>query len=389
MKAARRNLIFICFSQYGANFSYNFIQVFLPFFILKISPYPMQYTLLWVGVILGAGGLSAAVTSTFWGSLAHRFSPKMLYLRAIMVNVITFFLMGFTTDLNLLLILTILRGSAGGASTIGMIIVSSSSEPEDIPSSIGLFQSAMTLGQLTGPPLGSLAAVMLGYRGAFISGSAVLFASFVFCSLYVIDVPPLPRMARAFGWTSMDRRIIIGWMLCFIAMIHLTFLPSVLPTVLAKLNIGQTVALKLAGTIVMLYTGTAMIGTYIWSRFSRRFGLHRVIAFLLILGIFSQASLAFSRGIVDFTVLRMIQTGVMAAIIPLVISIFAGESKGDVIGFMNSARFTGGAIGPIFATSILAVSNLPSLYFSISTVTFFALLGFMFFFRDEPKAPEW
>jgi len=111
----------------------------------------------------------------------------------------------------------------------------------------------------------------------------------------------------------------------------LNFLPSVLPAVFNKFNIEQKLALKLAGTVVMLYTATAMIGTYAWSCLSRRFGVHRVVTFLLILGILSQASLALTRGIIDFTVLRMIQTGLVAAIIPLAISIFASESRGNII----------------------------------------------------------
>lgn len=388
MEASRRNLVFICFSQYGANFSFNFIQVFLPFFIIRISPYPLQYTLLWVGIILGASNFCAAATATFWGSLTHRFSPKTLYLRALMTNLITFLLMGFTTNLYLLLILNIFQGLTGGVSTIGMIMVSSSSHRENIPSDIGLFQSVMTLGQLTGPPLGSLAAGMLGYRGAFISASAVLCASFVFSYFYVADVPCLPKKERTFGSTTLNRRILIGWILCFTAAINLAFLPSVLPNVFDKFNIERRMALKLAGTVVMFYTASAMIGTYICGRLSRRFGLDRLITFLLVLGIFSQASLAFGRGIVDFTVFRMIQTGVVAAIIPLVISMFASESKGGVIGFLNSARFTGGAMGPIIATSILAVSNLPSLYFSISLITLFAFLGFKFFFKKASKVVE-
>ena len=91
-------------------------------------------------------------------------------------------------------------------------------------------------------------------------------------------------------------------------------------------------------------------------------------------------SLALSRGIVDFTVLRMIQTGVVAAIIPLVISMFVSESRGGVIGFLNAARFTGGAVGLMIATSILAVSSLPILYMSLSFLALLALLGFKLFF---------
>ena len=171
--------------------------------------------------------------------------------------------MGFTTDFYLLFILRLLQGLATGTSTIGLIIVSSSSPKEKLASDIGFFQSSMTLGQLVGPLLGSLAAAMLGYRGAFISASAILFTSSIFGYLFVMNMPRLPKMERAFGWTIINKRIIIAWTLCFTATIQLTFLPSVLPNVFGAFKIEQTLALKLAGTVVMLYTATAMIGTYV------------------------------------------------------------------------------------------------------------------------------
>jgi MFS family permease len=234
---------------------------------------------------------------------------------------------------------------------------------------------------LTGPPLGSLAAGTFGYRGAFIAGAAVVFASFVFCCLYVEDVPCLPRREKTSGWAALDKRIIVGWVLVFMAAVHISFLPSILPTVFDSLKIERTVALRLAGIVVMFYTATAIAGTYVWSRLSGRFGLLRLIPCLLALGVASPISLALSQGIVDFTLLRMIHTGFVAAIIPLVIAMFVTESRGSVIGFLNSARFTGGAAGPMIATSILAVSSLPILFLSLSFLALLALMGFKLVFK--------
>jgi MFS family permease len=266
MTAHRRNLVFISFSQFASNFSFNFIQVFLPFFIVKISPYSSQHTLLWVGAIMGSGSLCSALTAAFWGSLTHRFSPKMLYLRALLANGVLFLLMGFSTSLYMLFILRIIQGLFGGASTTGMIIVSSSATKDRVSADMGFFQSFMTLGQLSGPLLGSIAVVLLGYQGAFISASIVLFASLLFCHLYVMDVPLLPRKEKTSGGTILDKRILVGWVVCFGAMIQLTFLPSVLPNVFKTFDIEQTTAIKLAGIVVMLYTTTSMIGSYVWSR---------------------------------------------------------------------------------------------------------------------------
>jgi hypothetical protein len=80
----------------------------------------------------------------------------------------------------------------------------------------------------------------------------------------------------------------------------------------------------------------------------------------------------------------MIQTGLIAVTIPLIFSLFLSEPKGGTIGFLNSARFTGVALGPIIATSILAFSSLEVLYLSISALSLLALIGFKFFFKQPP-----
>jgi len=386
-QANRRNLIFISFSQFGAASSFNFLNVFLPFYIFNISPYSFEETLLWIGAILGSSGIVTAITSTFWGSLTHHFSPKALYLRGLIAHSIMIFLMSFTTNLHTLLILRICQGLIGGISTIGMVIVSSSSLKERVSLDMGIYQSSMTLGQLVGPPLGSLAAVTLGFKGAFASASVVIFAASIFCYLYVTDVAKLPKEARSSLWTLLDRRVILGWMLCFTASIQLMFLPSVLPNVFDQFHIEKPVALKLAGTVVMLYTATAMIGTYFWGWLSRKYGLFRIITFLFTLSILFQALMALSRGIIGFTLIRMIQTGLVAATLPLIISIFLREPTGGIIGFLNSARFTGIAVGPMIATSILAFSSLEVVYLLISAISLLALLGFKVFFK-EPYDPS-
>jgi MFS family permease len=226
--------------------------------------------------------------------------------------------------------------------------------------------------------------VTIGYKGAFAIASVAIFAVSIFCYLYVNDVPKLPKEVKSSLRTLLDRRVILAWMLCFTASIQLMFLPSVLPNVLDQFHIEKPVALKLAGTIVMLYTATAMIGTYLWGWLSRKYGLFRTITFLFTLSIVFQALMALSRGIIDYTLIRMIQTGLVAATLPLIISIFLREPKGGIIGFLNSARFTGVAVGPMIATSILAFSSLEVVYLLISAISLLALLGFKFFFKGPP-----
>jgi MFS family permease len=176
----------------------------------------------------------------------------------------------------------------------------------------------------------------------------------------------------------------VSWMLCFAVMLQLMFLPSVLPKVFEHFRVEEAIALKWAGVVVMLYTATSMVGTYLLSLWSRRAGIYRLIIFLASAGILLQAMFVWCQGVVDFTIIRMIQTGLVAAIYPLTMSIFAKESKGDVIGFLNSARFAGNALGPMIATTLLAFSNLPTLYLFISLITLSALLGFVHVLSRTP-----
>jgi MFS family permease len=380
-QAKNRNLIFISLSQFGMAASVNFITVMLPFYVLRISPYSPQETLIWIGWIMGSSGIIVIFASNFWGTLTSRFSPKLLYMRGLLANFVFFFLMGFTSDLRILLVLRILQGVFGGISTVGLLIISASSSKEKISSDIGFFQSFQTMGFLVGPPMGAFAASAFGYRGAFVSASVIPFIVLVFCQLYVQDVPLQQEKESFFARSNVNRQTVMGWLLSFMVMVQLMFLPSILPNILERFGLEKSVALKWAGVVIMVYTATATFGTYFWPKFSRRIGIKKVILFIVLLGCVFQALLSLSRGPIDFIVIRMIQTGLIAGAIPLVISIFAVRQKGNVIGFLNSGRFAGHALGPIMATSVLAVSNLPSLYLMISGLTLLTLLAFNFSLR--------
>ncbi len=65
---ADKGVFFIAISQFGSSFSYNFIMVFMPFYILKISDLGPKETMLWTGLIIGAPSAVAAVTAPLWGS---------------------------------------------------------------------------------------------------------------------------------------------------------------------------------------------------------------------------------------------------------------------------------------------------------------------------------
>jgi MFS family permease len=357
-------------------FSFNFVMVFIPFYIHRISPYSPQETLIWVGLIMGSASFVAAAFSTLWGSLASRFSPKALYMGGLVSHTILIFVMGFVSDLPWLLAIRVLQGVMGGISTVGLVIVSSSSSRQSATGDLGLFQNSMTMGQLLGPPVGAFSASVLGYTGAFISASALVFVTLGFCLLYVVEAPYKPGQRSAPEKHTLNIKSLMAWGICFTTTVQLMFLPGILPNVFEAFGIEHGHALAWSGLVIMSYTTTAMIGTYLLCKLASKTGIERLIMGIGGLGIVLQALLSVCPGMTSFVAARVVQTALIAAMLPLTISLFASDLNGKVLGFLNSGRFAGNAMGPIIGTSILAFSNLSWVYLFISGLSVLTLAGF-------------
>jgi DHA1 family multidrug resistance protein-like MFS transporter len=370
-----KNLSFICLSQCGVNFSFNFMFAFLPFYLGKISTYSNEATLLWTGAILGSTSMCIAFSGPFWGSLTHRVKPKFLFVAGMVAHTATFVVMGFTTSLPVFLLLRIAQGTLGGTSTIGLIMISAS-KSDNTARDMGIFQSSVTLGQLLGPLVGTVAVTSLGYRGAFLAAAAVLFSMAFMAHKYVTDISSLPSPGQTKERAALTRPILATWFLCLAAQVQLMFLPSILPGVFRTLRLDQASAIRWAGVLITLYTVSSMAGTYVWCSLAKRAGAMRLIGLLLIAGIILQVALRLPTDIVAYSAVRIAQTFFIAAVIPLSLSLFSARARGFTIGFLYSSRFVGNAIGPMLATSVLAFSNASVLYFSIAGLSLAALVVF-------------
>jgi hypothetical protein len=84
----------------------------------------------------------------------------------------------------------------------------------------------------------------------------------------------------------------------------------------------------------------------------------------------------------------MLQTGAVAAVIPMVMANFGAKLGGKGIGFLNSARFAGMGVGPLLATFVVAGSNLLTLYLIIAAATVGSVLAFLATTRKVPQGPS-
>ena len=372
---ADKGVFFIAISQFGASFSYNFIMVFMPFYILKISSLGPKETMIWTGLIIGAPSAMNALTAPLWGRLTSRFRPKLLFEMGILWNGILFLIFGFVQNLYLLFLLRILLGVMGAVSTVGLILLSALTPEERLHKDISLYQITMTIGQLIAPPIGAYMITLVGYRLGFIIGSLIFFIFFILCHRSVKDIPCQKTIRNSAQ--VMKKGLFWGWVLGLIATVHITYLPAILPHVLEKFQLREERALSYAGIIMTAYTITAILGNFLINHFVPRTKLKQIILYIGLSAAFLQAIMYITGDVISFTFVRMLQTGVVAAVFPMILSVFATGVGGGTLGFLNSSRFAGNAIGPLMATSVVAHSNLLTLYLIISGLTLIPLTGFL------------
>jgi len=370
-----RDIQVVVAAQFGLAFSLNFMLVFLPFYVAAVSSLGQAATLRWVGLIVGAASAGAIVGSPFWGSLTARISPKLLFERCLFSHALLVSLMAFTTNLPILLLLRLLQGFLGGLSTIGLIIISTVSPRDRLEKDVGLFQSALTLGQITGPPVGGFAAALLGYRSAFLIAGLMVGFIFLFSLMTLTPLPPHGIMEEPQKFSKV--RLLTGWLVCFAATVHIVFLPSVLPQILKGMQVVGEEALKAAGLVVMAYGLASVAGSYGLSRASSRIGSLQLILSAGFAASLLQILLILGSDVWSFTLIRALQTGFISVVLPLIIARAAVEGRGATIGFLNTSRFAGNALGPIIATFILANGSLLTLYISIAGFTLLTLLALL------------
>ncbi len=373
--AEARNVRVVVLSQFVTAFSWTYVYVFLPFYIQQISPYDREATLLWIGWILGITGAASTIFAPIWGGMAAKISPKRLYQAGMLLQAVFMGLMGFTGSLPVLLLLRLLIGCIGGLSTLALIIMSASSAKEKLTGNVGLIQAALTSGQIAGPIAGALSAELMGYRATFVIGAILILVAFANVHLYL---GPLRRFRPEVSpRPASPRGLAAGWLLCFAATIQIVFLPSVLPEILAGLRVAHTQAVRVAGLIVLAYGVTAMIGSYALSRLAGQQGRRRTIFWAALSASALQLLLGATGSVVLFGLVRALQVGLIAGVVPIVFAEVAGSAHGSAIGLINTSRFAANAAGPLIATAAFAHASPFSLYLGLSLFTLICLVLFL------------
>ncbi len=175
----RRNVLTVGLSQFLSIAGFSFAIPFAPFFMQEqLGVSDPVHLRLWVSAFNAAVPLTMMFFAPIWGAAADRYGRRMMLLRANFAAWIVLTLMGFSRNVEMLVLLRALQGAFTGTITAAQAMVAADVPPERSGRALGGLTAAIFSGSLAGVALGGVCAEWFGYRVAFyISGTLLLAAA--------------------------------------------------------------------------------------------------------------------------------------------------------------------------------------------------------------------
>jgi MFS family permease len=343
------------------SFAWGFAFISLPFYVQTISTTDAAATLRWTGWIVGISSLVTVVTGPAWGRIAAAGDPRRHYVFIQLFQGVGFFAMAMTRTVFELFAARFALGFMGAASTLAFMIVGREADPMRVRRQVAHVQMAMTIGQITGPLGGAVAAARLGFRPSFALGGLILLGSAAFVQWGVrrAAYAAAPSMT---GGPLQIRGLAIDTAVVLVVSTQLFFLTSVLPQVLAGLGVAEPDLIEMGGLLVFVSAAATALGAMATPRLAGLAPERHLVAVALVASAVSVATLAIPRGVWGYTLARFVQVLCAAPVFPLVVARAAQHRSGTAVGIINSARIGASFVGPVLATSMLAASAPAALY---------------------------
>ncbi|MCY4436061.1 MAG: MFS transporter [Chloroflexi bacterium] len=384
-------------TQFATMAAFSCSLPFVPLYILELGiPDPRQAAL-WAGFVAGGSGISMAIFSPIWGTVADRFGKKLMLERALVGAAITLLLMGLAQSAVQLLIFRVIQGSLTGTTSAVNALAASVAPREELGRVLSTMQMSIFAGSTVGPFVGGVLADTLGFRFAFTVTSVAMVLIGLVVFILVREpyqekqsLPPLrlPQLRKPVG----DGVLSTVFMLApVIFLVQFAFMASrpIFPLFVADLAAADSSA-SFAGfspqdyvaTISGLLVATTGVVGAICSPITGRFiNTYRVRLLLLIavLGIAgANVGQAFAASFLQLWIVRVVLGafgGVWAPTYSSTIGLSVpSERRGLAFGIANSASSLGNAIGPIVGGYVGAMLGIRAVFAGAAGVLLLAAL---------------
>jgi len=366
--------------QFLVSIAFNLMGSFLPLFINADLGYALIDATYWTGIAQLVSSSLMAFTAPFWGFMCDRVGTKKILILVMIGNTVVYAGMGLSTSILQIILFRGLQGTFGGISTVMFSLIASVVSNRDLKNALSYQMAAMTLGGLIGPGIGGVLASIIGYRMTFVT-SSLLFISMTPLVSTLSTPPPPRRESEVLRFGVADLKAIMPDIVSLIMVYAcMSFIFPTISWFLKTQGVPQDLLLTFT-TLATILNGMAFAAA---TPLLTKLVTDRSLPLLSAAAAGAIFATAFVNGPYQFIALRIAIGAIQAGIPPNLIGGKSGR-KGAAMGFLNSARFMGMAIGPFMATSILGDGEPPRALHMFSAMAALSLLASLFIFLTHTR----
>jgi MFS family permease len=372
----RRNLVVCVFGSFTTLVSLSMLLPFLPLYVRQLGVTSQSAVIQWSGIAFGATFLGTALTAPVWGRLADRFGRKPMLVRAALGMAVVMSLIGVAHNVYELVALRLIAGLVGGYASASTVMVGTQAPRERAGWALGILSTGALAGNLIGPLVGGVLPDWIGIRGTFFAGGAMI-AVAALLTIFVVKEEFHPgsdakgvhaRSAAAAPVRRPDYAVVAA--LLVTAMMVLLANMSIEPIItvyIGSLGVQSAHLARVAGVVMACSALGSMVTAARLGALADRFGSWRVIVACLALTGLVMLPQAFVTQWWQLAGLRVLMGMTLAGLLPSIgklARLSVDESRtGTMLGYLQSAQFSGQVVGPVIGGLIGVHFGLHAVFF--------------------------
>lgn len=367
--------------QFSVAIAFHLMVSFLPLYINQELHHTLIEATHWTGIIQLVGTGLLATCAPFTGMLCDRFGTKKIMTLITFGNVIVYAGMAASTNVLHLVVFRGLQGAFGGFSTVMFALVASTVQTQELRKALSYQLAALILGSVISPGIGGFFASIIGYRLTFLT-SSLMFAALTPVIFWLKIPSPVNNENRKSRLKISDVKTTMPDFFALVLVnICISFISPTTPWLLKSLGVPQE----------QLLTSAALVATISGLAFAAATPLmtkkitDRTMPILSIMAAGAIFMTAFVNDAYQFVTL-LAAIGVIQAGIPPNLLGGKNSGRGAIIGLLNSARFTGMALGPFIATSILGDGEPPKVLYMFMAMSFVSIMAALLTYLTHTRA---
>ncbi|MDG0025853.1 MFS transporter [Trinickia sp. Y13] len=371
----RRNLAVCVFGSFTTLVSLSMLLPFLPLYVRQLGVDSQSAVIQWSGVAFGATFFGTALTAPLWGRMADRFGRKPMLVRAAIGMAVVMSLIGVAHNVYELVSLRLIAGLVGGYASASTVMVGTQAPHERAGWALGILSTGALAGNLVGPLVGGILPDWIGIRGTFFAGGAMIAVAALLTIALVKEEfhPERDAKAQAHGHAGAPARranYVVMAALLVTAMMVLLANMSIEPIItlyIGGLGVGAAHLARVAGVVMACSALGSMLTAARLGALADRFGSWRVIIACLVLTGLAMVPQAFVTHWWQLAALRVLMGMTLAGLLPS-IGKLARQSvdesrRGRMLGYLQSAQFSGQVVGPVIGGVIGVHLGLHAVFF--------------------------